>query len=311
MESPNFFAIIPANVRYADIMPNAKLLYWEITALSNKTGFCYASNAYFANLYGVSSRQIINWINQLEKFGFIVREVEKDKGNYRYISIVNKTSQPSEENFTTLVKKTSQPSEEKDTLNNTFIITDNNTKNIIIKDQETKKINDNEIIDNIDDLRRFLNKWKLQERFYYKIGTEESYERFTSDFFIFCDEKGREMKKKTVEAKFIAYLQPSWEKDEDVKEMILNYNRKKQKETEGKIIMKDSVELEKKEKEKNIDYILWEQIEKTLSEDEKKEFEKIKEDVEKWLSILMRWRKLNPLIIKGAYYSRIWWILKK
>ena len=31
-ETPNYYAIIPANVRYADLKPNAKLLYGEITA---------------------------------------------------------------------------------------------------------------------------------------------------------------------------------------------------------------------------------------------------------------------------------------
>ena len=50
-ETPNYYAIIPSNVRYSDLKPNAKLLYGEITALSNKHGFCFASNKYFANLY--------------------------------------------------------------------------------------------------------------------------------------------------------------------------------------------------------------------------------------------------------------------
>ena len=35
-EKPRYYAIIPANVRYSDLKPNAKLLYGEITALSNK-----------------------------------------------------------------------------------------------------------------------------------------------------------------------------------------------------------------------------------------------------------------------------------
>lgn len=42
MEQPNYYAIIPACVRYAKIKANAKLLYGEITALANKTGECYA-----------------------------------------------------------------------------------------------------------------------------------------------------------------------------------------------------------------------------------------------------------------------------
>ena len=65
MDQPSFYAVIPANVRYAKIKANAKLLYGEITALANKTGECYASNSYFAELYGVSEKQITVWVKEL------------------------------------------------------------------------------------------------------------------------------------------------------------------------------------------------------------------------------------------------------
>ena len=32
--NPSYYAIIPASVRYSDIIPNAKLLFGEITALA-------------------------------------------------------------------------------------------------------------------------------------------------------------------------------------------------------------------------------------------------------------------------------------
>ena len=55
-----------ASVRYdKDLTPNAKLLYSEITALSNKKGKCWASNGYFAELYNVSNTSISKWIKQL------------------------------------------------------------------------------------------------------------------------------------------------------------------------------------------------------------------------------------------------------
>ena len=68
MDNPGYYAIIPATVRYDDrLTPNAKLLYGEITALSNKEGYCWAGNAYFANLYGVTKTSISTWIGNLKR----------------------------------------------------------------------------------------------------------------------------------------------------------------------------------------------------------------------------------------------------
>ena len=51
----NYYSIIPATVRYDNnLKPAEKLLYGEITALSNKLGYCYANNRYFAELYNVT-----------------------------------------------------------------------------------------------------------------------------------------------------------------------------------------------------------------------------------------------------------------
>ena len=77
-EKPTYYAIIPASVRYSNLKPNAKLLYGEITALSNKLGFCYATNNYFANLYNVSKNTISNWLSDLKKLGFITIDLERN-----------------------------------------------------------------------------------------------------------------------------------------------------------------------------------------------------------------------------------------
>ena len=75
MEKPNYYAIIPANVRYdKSLTPSAKLLYGEITALSNKEKFCWASNKYFAELYEVSERNVQLWLKMLEDGGHIIRK---------------------------------------------------------------------------------------------------------------------------------------------------------------------------------------------------------------------------------------------
>jgi len=69
---PNYYAIIPASVRYDnELTDKAKLLYGEITALSDKNGYCYATNAYFAKLYGVHPDTISRTVTQLVRRGHV------------------------------------------------------------------------------------------------------------------------------------------------------------------------------------------------------------------------------------------------
>lgn len=76
METPNYFAIIPANVRYdKNLKANEKLLYGEITSLTHSTGKCFASNDYFAKLYDTSKETVSRWISDLAKLGYIKIEI--------------------------------------------------------------------------------------------------------------------------------------------------------------------------------------------------------------------------------------------
>jgi len=86
-EQPAYYAIIPADVRYSNVTANAKLLYGEITALSNKSGYCWASNEYFAKLYGVHSDTISGWIRELREALFVASMV--DKGTQRRLFIID------------------------------------------------------------------------------------------------------------------------------------------------------------------------------------------------------------------------------
>ena len=120
-ETPNYYAIIPANVRYADLKPNAKLLYGEITALSNKHGFCFASNKYFAELYKVNKNTISSWISDLKNYGFVTVKIERNVNNQITKRCIG------------ILKKMDNPIHEKLKYNNTSInITSNN---ISIKDK--------------------------------------------------------------------------------------------------------------------------------------------------------------------------------
>lgn len=74
MENINrsFYSIIPAHIRYDnELPPNAKLLYGEITALSNQEGYCWATNDYFAKHFNVHKKSITRWIAKLQNKGYI------------------------------------------------------------------------------------------------------------------------------------------------------------------------------------------------------------------------------------------------
>ncbi|MCL2381230.1 MAG: helix-turn-helix domain-containing protein [Treponema sp.] len=80
-EEPGYYAVIPATVRYdKSLSPNAKLLYGEITALCKKEGYCWASNSYFANLYGVDRSSITHWIKRLADAGYVRVELVYAEG---------------------------------------------------------------------------------------------------------------------------------------------------------------------------------------------------------------------------------------
>jgi len=123
----SYYAIIPANVRYdKDLAPNAKLLYGEIAALCNEKGYCWASNQYFAELYGVSVLSIKRWVNLLVTKGYVYRTLtykpnskEVDK---RILSIDGRIKID-----TTSVQKCYDPSIKNDTSSSIKNDTDNNT----------------------------------------------------------------------------------------------------------------------------------------------------------------------------------------
>jgi len=84
---PNYYSIIPASVRYDEnLKPNEKLLYGEISALSNKFGYCFANNDYFAELFNSKHRTIRGWIKSLEDGGHIYRAYDESNKRRIYLS---------------------------------------------------------------------------------------------------------------------------------------------------------------------------------------------------------------------------------
>lgn len=80
IERPNYYAILPANVRYDKrLSANAKLLYCELSALANVKGYCYASNKYFSDLFSVDIRSVKNWLYNLKDYGYITINFDDNK----------------------------------------------------------------------------------------------------------------------------------------------------------------------------------------------------------------------------------------
>lgn len=138
-EQPNYYAIIPAGVRYdKELKDKAKLLYGEISSLSNKEGKCWATNSYFAELYDVSNETISRLISDLVDRGYIERVIEYKEGTReikcRYLRIntplLTKTSIPIDEKINT-------PIDENVKENNTSILIINKNK-VVVEEYENE-----------------------------------------------------------------------------------------------------------------------------------------------------------------------------
>lgn len=158
MIKKSYYAIIPASVRYdEDLSPSAKLLYGEITALANERGYCWASNKYFADSYGVSKRSVRTWIKQLEDKGYITVKILY-KENSKEVAERRLYIETSGEKLDGVVKKSSGGANENFHYNNT----NNNTNNNIYSRAELDRTSDSQ-----EDIKRivdYLNK-KADKKF--------------------------------------------------------------------------------------------------------------------------------------------------
>ena len=77
-----YYAVIPATILFnKDLKANEKLLYAIITILSNKEGYCFASNAYLSNLLDAQPHTISKWVSHLRECGFVCLDmINNEKG---------------------------------------------------------------------------------------------------------------------------------------------------------------------------------------------------------------------------------------
>ena len=141
METPSYYSILTADVRYSqNISDFEKLLYSDITCLTNKRGVCTASNNYFAEAFGKSKLTISRGVSNLEKEGFIttrlIYKTDTKEVEFREIYLLSKVTTPLDKNDNTPhIKNDNTPIIKNDKDNNT---SNNNTSNNIKK--ETKKV---------------------------------------------------------------------------------------------------------------------------------------------------------------------------
>ena len=144
MERPGYYGILPASIRYdKNLKPMEKIMYSELTALSNKNGYCNATNSYFAELYEVGKNTVSLWINDLEKAGYIKTKLIYEAGTKIikerriYISdpITKNDDTYHEKEVDPIMKNDDTPITKNREDNNTSI----NTTRIILKENKKEK----------------------------------------------------------------------------------------------------------------------------------------------------------------------------
>lgn len=173
-ERKAYYAVIPATIRYDNnLKDKAKLLYGEITALTNEKGFCWATNSYFADLYKITKETVSRLLKNLSDNGYIKIElVYKNKeiiGRKIYIE----TSIPNDKKINTYCENNQEPIDENDSYpidqkvkeNNTSI---NNTINNTLDNTISKDIVSST---NVQQVIEEWNKLNLQKIISIKSGT--------------------------------------------------------------------------------------------------------------------------------------------
>ena len=75
-----YYAVIPATVLFdIRLKPNEKLLYAVISNLALKEGYCYASNRYLAEKFGVNQKTITSWISDLRNYHYIIEDIDRNE----------------------------------------------------------------------------------------------------------------------------------------------------------------------------------------------------------------------------------------
>lgn len=154
-------------------------------ALSQKNGYCYATNRYFANLYDVEIETISRWINHLKKLGYIESNITQNEDN----SIDKRAIIPIVEKINTVLIETSippcennqAPIDKKVKENN---IKENNTRDNIYSDQNQKKFSK----PTVEELKKYCEENSL------KVDCDYFYDYYESNGWVVSKSKMKDWK---------------------------------------------------------------------------------------------------------------------
>lgn len=190
----SYYAVVPANVRYdKNLSSGAKLLYGEITALTNEKGYCWATNNYFAGLYDVSKVTISTWIKQLIENGYITSEIKYKKNSKeilkRYLKIVE---YPIKEYLSTPIKENFKENItlENNTINNYNVLFEKLWKLYPNKKGKSKVNNSyKKILSSVgeEELIRAINRYKAELDIDSWRQAQNGYTFFTSGYLDYLD----------------------------------------------------------------------------------------------------------------------------
>lgn len=225
---PNYFAILTAEVRYDKrLNPLQKLLYAELTALSNAQGFAWPSNSYLAELYDVSELTISRNIKALKDSNYItIIEEKTSKGTIRKIYIsttknVKKVSEP-------LIKNDNHPLIKNDNpplIKNDECLYINNTRDLIIQDININRENINS--SNLDNTPQIDNSISLS--LVEKLGLDLGINKTVSDKFYHYF-KARDFKTKDnikITKRNVKNLLIYWNSNENQNTIVVNTSEPK------------------------------------------------------------------------------------
>jgi DnaD/phage-associated family protein len=206
MQHQSYYAVIPANVRYdKDLSANAKLLYGEITCLCNKEGYCWATNAYFANLYNVSKITVSRWITQLKDKGYIHLDFKmKDETTLEQVRTMSIVNTPYQKCYGGINKNVKPPLNKNVKDNNTSMNNTRVSKLLPINNEQTDELQP--LIDFCQSNVEILTPFKLQ-----------MLEGYVTDYGIEWVQKGLEklagMDRAKQSMRYLGGVLKGWEKD--------------------------------------------------------------------------------------------------